>query len=257
MEEARRFLRFSLPGLIFIIELAILPLIFTGDLNIYFDEINNIGAGAPVILFLVAAGVGYLLANIYHFFHNNKFLKIFPVNHKKLLMDLEKKKLLVFYELTDTGEDKEVDLNDLKKMDAWNITTSLWHGMKGTSKDIREATPRVKSLADLAYGLGASLIGSVIVLFIALPYFFISEECTYNISTMIFSLKCTYNNSTMIFYIYPIIHTLLFIVPFCCNLRRVNRSCERIVYTLLFSAVRNKQRKEERKEPFPIFVDIS
>lgn len=163
MEEARRFLRYVIPGLVFIIEVSFY--LFISDNKKFVDLIKEYGKdiALPISVFLASGGIGFLLGVIYFAIYKLKIVRPFVVNHLPLIKDAEKRGWLKLQMRTDGGQ---VDVNDVTELGAWRIITSLWHVRKESSKKIKAANSMTDRLGDIMHGLGASFIGSIIAILI-------------------------------------------------------------------------------------------
>src|SRR5215208_486791 len=67
MDEAKRFLRYVGPTLVFVVEVAVLLLVtYPGCLKIASEWLQPSGAGFAALLLVLAAGLGYVFSLIHH-----------------------------------------------------------------------------------------------------------------------------------------------------------------------------------------------
>lgn len=175
MEEYRRFFRYVIPGLIFIIELSIF--LFLSDLKDFKDFIlklisdrkvdGSISIGVAIIAFLTTGGLGYLFGIIYHtVFHIIRKIDLpyFRVNHLSVINYARENGWII---LKNYENNKELQTSEqLTQSGAWRIVISFWNGCVETSEIIKGAEPRSKSFADILHGTGTNIIASFTAIFI-------------------------------------------------------------------------------------------
>ncbi len=165
MEETRRFLRFVLPGLIFILELFIFFYFSYSDktINVIKESLKIGGIGVVIIAFLASGAIGYLLSFIYHtLFKAN-------IDHRKMVNNARKANLVELCD-QDNNLDKLSEDKDIRYKGAWRIVTSLWHERKEQCKSIKAANQRIDSLSDIMHGSGTSMFGSLLASILWLVY---------------------------------------------------------------------------------------
>lgn len=158
MEEARRFLRYVIPGLLFFIEVSIY-LFFSAHAK-FISLFRNFGKDLafPVTIFLASGGVGFLLGVFYHSFYWTKGFRALAVNHMPLIQDCIERGWL---KLTHRGDGSELEISKLTQSGAWRVVTAYWHERRECSERIKAANARTDSLTDIMHGLGATLVGSL------------------------------------------------------------------------------------------------
>jgi hypothetical protein len=153
MKDFYNFLRFTLPGLSFVV-FIIATLFFTDYKFIvdYYKQSSSKDFVNLIGLFVVSGGAGYIFSNIYFSIYW-LFPSLFLINHAK-----------VFNNLTD--KITIVDINNVKlikpitKSNAWYITCRFWN--EYIIKDVK-APFHVESehYVDLKHSIGTSLISSI------------------------------------------------------------------------------------------------
>lgn len=156
MVDARRFMRYVIPGLIYAVLLAaaffasdparMICFITSGDIS------NNIGF---VLTALLASGaLGYVFSNIYFGLYWLTDNSIVAINHKALFSALGSRINII------NAQGTQIDKNTLTKRDAWTIWSNYWFSNIENSKKYKVSSARVDNLVDITHSLGASLISS-------------------------------------------------------------------------------------------------
>lgn len=177
LNEAQRFFRYIIPGLISIVEL-LGYLLISGDLT-FCELISRVqNAGTAITAFLGSGAIGFVWGAIYYqiFWELPVFkdgesrnrLKLLSwcgkkmVNHCPVLRDAECRKWL---KLRDASEDREVEANKLNRRGAMRVCGAYLNMRADASKNVNEvAMRRLDRLADLVTGLGTTCIGSFFAL---------------------------------------------------------------------------------------------
>jgi hypothetical protein len=162
MKEARRFLRYVLPGLVLLIEVCLY--LWISSYHQFVQLIKEFGKDVafPVSVFFASGGIGYLLSLIYHVLYwATGIRELVAVDHRPLIKDAVNRKWL---KLQRRGDEGEVNVKELTQAGAWCIVTSFWHERKESSKRIKGANSRIDSLSDITHGLGTTVIGSIIAI---------------------------------------------------------------------------------------------
>lgn len=152
MEEARRFFRYVIPGLVFIVDVlaTILILDYGKFLNVL-KEANNVGS---ILGMLVVSGrLGYIFSNIYFCLYWS-FKKCHAVNHVDVIKSL-KEKLII------RNTDGKNCLENLDKHKSWVIMNLFWHCRLKEVKRIEGINPKNDQLTDITHGLGTTIIASL------------------------------------------------------------------------------------------------
>lgn len=163
MNDARRFMRLTLPGLSTVL-MAVIAFSASGhfsQMQIITEPGLSEALGIVAGIFLASGALGYLLANLYF-----SLRWIYPlsrwavVDHLTVLKELEK-----FLEVLkpSTGSWR---IQDLTKRNAWSIVTQYWVSHSTGDSDIKGTNPTVDRFADITHGLGASCLGSTILFFV-------------------------------------------------------------------------------------------
>src|SRR5271157_623884 len=149
MNEIRRFMRYTLPGLVFSFQLLLALSFSNWDKVEKLEPLNNKSAiGIALGVFLATGALGYILSIIYfglYWFFGLRWLEIIPItiDHRPAFRDLYRFKII-----DGKGEDLSLDkdLNPgtpmqrkrLSKRDAWIILTQYWYSRKKRADDIHD-----------------------------------------------------------------------------------------------------------------------
>ena len=168
MNEARRFLRYVLPGLSTVLLFSVYFWASTpGELKqILQDFLQESALRAILGLFLASGALGYMLSVIHHVLCQCKC----PIYEKLRLavnvtpaitLAMSEKRPLVM--VVDPNVPKRrLKPEDLSRTNAWLFKNMIWHTYRGNNASLAEAESRMQSLWDLYHGAGALLIGSIV-----------------------------------------------------------------------------------------------
>lgn len=154
MDEARKFLRYILPGLVFATQLLIALLIsnYEATTNLLATKMN---LGIVVSFIFASGGLGYIFSIIYFGIYWSKpFNKWLPVDNLSVIREL--KEYLIIVKVSG----QEFSSDELSRQDAWIIITSAWHSRVEGSESIKGTNIKTNILANVTHGLGATLVGS-------------------------------------------------------------------------------------------------
>ena len=164
MDEVRRFLRFTLPGM------ASLGQFF---LAIYLTRSQAIESllqkldsqadiiGAVVAVFITSGAIGYIFASAYHPLYWTIF-SWFSIDHLTIV-----RKLISLGKLLVTDIDgNPIPEDKLKKRDAWTILTYYWYANLEESKELIGLNKITDRLADFTHAHGATFLGTAIGLLV-------------------------------------------------------------------------------------------
>jgi len=156
MEEVRRFLRFTLPGLVCIIEL-IIALSITNPSKI--SSIYNKSHAAYLGVFLASGGFGFLLSIIYFGIYR-VFYEFMGADHRKLFRSLKREKNGKFRINDLDGE--ELSPHTLSKRDSWALVCKLWYSKIEENKEFKGLNNLSDRIIDISHGLGATFVGTLL-----------------------------------------------------------------------------------------------
>jgi hypothetical protein len=163
MDEARRFLRYVVPTLVFVVELGLV--IFTTHpeyLKSAFEWLQPSGAGFAALLLVLAGGLGYVFSLVHHtlFWHVRRY----GLDYSAFLQDAVDRDWLrlVPYGKKDDGSGKKITCRE-KHREAFNAIAFLWYqpGSDGDAKAPgmgQALISRADGISDLMHSLGTSVV---------------------------------------------------------------------------------------------------
>lgn len=158
MDEVRRFLRYTLPGLAAVIQLLIaLSITDSRDLCkvISANELSQ-SLGLVLSVFIGSGALGYLFANIYFsLYWSWPFNRLVAIDHLSFLENQKKDAIEI---VGASGKPYEVPLS---RREAWSIITQYWYSKRQDEPKIKGCDSITDRLADVTHGLGATCIGSL------------------------------------------------------------------------------------------------
>lgn len=158
MDEVRRFVRYTLPGLASAL-LLLIALTFTDgrELAPWLPSTEVKESIALVLGGLLASGaLGYLFSVIYFATIDIPCLACrFTVDHRKLFLDLSD-----IIDLRDAAN-KPVSPTEMTQREAWATLTRFWFSKYETSPIIKGFNPYNDRLVDVMHGVGATAIGTI------------------------------------------------------------------------------------------------
>jgi hypothetical protein len=159
MDEARRFLRYIIPGALFATETLLLLLLLIPDWTIRQlkeNFRNDSGIGLAVTALLASGALGFLFSTVHHYLYWH-FPKIHPgPDYVKWVKVLRSRNLI---QLLESRTFKEVQDDWPKKpIEAWSLITGLWHERLGVNSTILAANPRAETLANFVHSIGTATV---------------------------------------------------------------------------------------------------
>lgn len=178
MDEARRFLRYVTPGLVFITETLILLWIIEPDVTqtILKNFKNDASLGLVIATLLSSGGVGFIFSALHHWLHWRGQTGV--IDHRQFVISLRAQGVI---QLRNRNSGAILyEESDLTRFQAWSILTGLWHERLAEEDSLIKATDsRATSLTDLAHSFGTAKVGSLAAwLFTSLILF---HNCTVSI----------------------------------------------------------------------------
>jgi hypothetical protein len=240
MDEAKRFLRFVTPGLVFLTITLILLYIICPDVanDILKNFKNDSGVGIVIATLLGSGGVGFIFSVIHHIFHWNFFNGAY--DHTKIIIALRKRKIIQLRS-RDTGEliDENKNINSFQ---AWTIFNAMWQERLGTSESyFKSADTKASSLGDLVHSTGTARVAAVFAWIFTL---------------IILYRKCEINTESgaILCFIFGNILAIGFVILFHAGYRKVQEGARRTVIEVFDDAL-TKERLT-KKEPIDTYVDL-
>jgi hypothetical protein len=170
MQDPRRYIRYILPGLTFVIE-TVLYLYLSDPIWVKnkFRVIAHLpGGGIGVLLtaFLLSGGIGYLFSIIYYTGYGFEWswIEKFCGSHRSMVVYAEKHQYIRLHAEDEIKEERSI--NDITRRGTWCIANALWHERLETSLKVKGAHPGVITRAHIAHGLGISLFGAILAFWV-------------------------------------------------------------------------------------------
>lgn len=161
MNEVRRFLRFTLPGIACALQLIIaISISDKNQLNSFLGTATGKESiGLVLAGFLASGALGYILSTIYFaLYWLRPIAKRVAIDHLTLFEQMNSY-------ITIKGPDgKSILVTDLSKRTAWVIATRYWFSRYEKSECIKSINPTIDRLIDVTHGLGATIIGSILTI---------------------------------------------------------------------------------------------
>ncbi|MCK4223831.1 MAG: hypothetical protein KAX39_01540 [candidate division Zixibacteria bacterium] len=157
MDDVRRFLRFTLPGLASVI-LLLITLVLSGDLETA-DIIRLQGAGESLGLilgvFLGSGGLGFLLSTVYFALYWSWPLdRLMAPDNRPFLRDFEK-----MIEIVDS-EGKRYRIEALSRHEAWIIVNHYVASRIENVSEFKGIQSITDRLVDFTHAVGATFVGA-------------------------------------------------------------------------------------------------
>ena len=159
MEEVRRFLRFTLPGMACVIELLVaLTISDFATIKGFLSFVKENSAVGIAISFLLASGaIGYILANIYFALYWVKpFSDLIAIDHLSFLKSINNE-----FDLLDASGNR-IDVRKISsRRDAWTILSHYWWSRIESDEGIKGTNAFTDRLVDITHSIGATFIGTL------------------------------------------------------------------------------------------------
>jgi hypothetical protein len=169
MDEARRFLRYVTPGIIFALELTILLFVLRPEWKL--EKLLEFGKDSGIATILVAllasGGLGFIFSTIHHHLHSLKWCDL--MDHTQVINQLRNEGVLDLQ-----GLDKTYIPT---KKQAWVIVTAVWHQRLKTCDKIGSVEPRTKDLVDIMHSMGTARVASGTAVLVAFGSVFATACC--------------------------------------------------------------------------------
>ena len=159
MDDARRFLRYVLPGVFFALETSVLLFLLRPDLlSALLATLSKESAlGAALLALFATGGLGFLFSVVHHAIHWRASGK--TIDHRSNLERLRRDQVL---------ELPSAQSLTLTREDAWVITSTLWYTRRKTSQIVEGADENARMLVDLSHMLGTARVAAAVAPMVAL-----------------------------------------------------------------------------------------
>ena len=228
MKEAQRFLRYVIPGLIFLIEVSLYLFLSTPYEFVQFVKDWKLlkNSGTPISTFLISGGLGFFFGVFYHVLYWRGCLPV--VKHCRLIKVAINRNWLKL--------NQEFNVKELDQMQAMCLIMAFWHERKESSIRIKEANPRVESLTDIMHGLGTAFIGSIIAIPLWLFIYWKFAEKS----------PCTFS------FVITLIISLLVVITHYYNYKNVVTNVQRVVNII----IADELEEEYSKKRTPLIMNV-
>lgn len=162
MPEARRFLRYVIPGLLSILEAFLFALFAWPDVapETLLKVMKDLQAGGAFAAFFLTGALGYFLSAVHHTISWLPGIKrIYAGDYRPFFRKAFNHSLVTKEESNAQDAHKEVELSI---EEASQAMAALWNESRECSKQVKAANDRVDSLTDLMHGAGAAVVGSTL-----------------------------------------------------------------------------------------------
>jgi hypothetical protein len=161
MDEARRFLRYVTPGLVFAVQALLLRFIINPAWTTtqLLGQTKDAGAGLAVVLFLASGGLGYLFSVIHHRLH--WCTRRSTIDHTRVVNKLLDAGLLDLQKLDKTTTVKIRETDKIDRRAAWAIVTAIWKESLRNTSGIQSADACATGLTDIMHSAGTARIATI------------------------------------------------------------------------------------------------
>ena len=224
MDEAQRFLRYVLPGIVFLAELLVLLFILFPDWTTSQLKVIKGDQGLGVVLasVLASGGIGFVLSVLYHVILWSPLDRC-RFNHAPIVASLRTANVIQLRDATTNAQIR--DDAAISRHDAWVIATSLWNERVDSSRHIKGANRQAALLVDMLHAVGTARVATPIawiaVLFIATHIGHISWEY-----------------EPVLRFVFAIVVAALLFATFHCSFVRISNLYEDFVAEVLHDALR-------------------
>jgi hypothetical protein len=152
MNDARRFLRYVIPGIVFAIEAGILMCcLFPGWASLQISAFQkDSGVGFLIAAVAASGGLGLIFSSIHQCIHWRKGREM--IDHRLVIKRLVDNRILRLQEKV---------AEHLSCEEAWIIYSTLWHQRLKDNKRIESAAARADDMVDIMHSMGTARVASV------------------------------------------------------------------------------------------------
>lgn len=168
MSEAWKSFRYTLPGLAailpFLMALTICQSDWYPDMwkTLVASNVDILGFGSIVIVFLTSGALGFLFTNIYWALYWCPGInRALAINHCPFFRRM--RNIVEVRRVTSGGDGKTAPINDdLSRIEAWRILTQYWHSLKVQKTDgcVAGVDGMQTRLTNVTHTLGGAVLGS-------------------------------------------------------------------------------------------------
>ncbi len=243
MNEAKRFLRYITPGLVFLTETLFLLWIIEPDVtNTMLKSFSkDSGVGLVIATLLASGGIGFMFSVVHHHLHWRN--KLVAVDHRQSIASLRTRGIIRLRNRT-SGE---VLCNTVEpnRFQAWTILCGLWHERLAIDGSIiKSADPRASSIADLVHSLGTARVAAIMA-WVATLYI-LWQKCD-------LSMELT----SIVRFVVGNIIALGFIIIYHLGYLKTGEGAQRIIEQVLEDALTHEKLNARRATPIDTYVELS
>jgi hypothetical protein len=245
MDEAKRFLRYVTPGLVFLTETLILLWLIEPDVTytILKDFSKESGFGLVIATLLASGGVGFMFSVVHHYLHwLNWHDQYTSVDHRNFIDSLRARGIIRLRK-RETGEVLP-DAVKPNRFQAWTILSGLWHERVARENSlIKSADPRTYSLSDLVHSVGTARVAAITAWIFAL---------------LILWRSCSLTTDAWAIARFIIGNILAagFVLLYHAGYRRTGEAAQQIAEQVLDDALTQEQEQTENGAPIDTYVAL-
>lgn len=157
MDEARRFLRYLIPGTLFVAEVWVLVRIALPGWRVFDNLQVNSGISLALAGLLATAAAGFVLSAVHHVVLNSLYGK--HLNYVRAVRHAASVGSLAVVDVA-SGE-LWGPMHELTRRQALAIVTAVWHQLPELSPRLKSANLRAEELTNLAHSMGAAFVASL------------------------------------------------------------------------------------------------
>jgi hypothetical protein len=151
MEEIRRFLRYTLPGLATVLVGFGTMWLSGADLDVWIRSEEILGKFVGI--FVASGAIGYLMANLYFALRwVGRLQQYLVIDHHKIIKNLNSK-------IEVWGPTRKWNLEKLSLFDSWSILTHYSVSRSKIDKELEAIIPACERMVDITHGLGSLCTG--------------------------------------------------------------------------------------------------
>jgi hypothetical protein len=219
MDDFSRFIRYVIPGLVSSLQFYLFVRLSFKD-NSSFLNSGISGVSLLVVSFLGTGALGFIFSNIYHFSfkrndHKNILIKL--AKHFSVKYKLEKNNQSIRESKSQSTLHESIELvKNLCITQRWELFNLIWHTLKHKSKAMQDTEKTAERLLNIARGLGATIVGSII---------FWTLSCLFTV------IACVKDYKVLIHISLPFLYLaiwVIIIVIFYINYHKVHRAAGKL-----------------------------
>ena len=174
MDEARRFLRYVIPGIVFLVEsFLLLWILFPDVAQLHLRQITSkAGVGFALGALLGSGGIGFVFGIAHHWLHWYSRFDQSPLldrlragmDFRSFIKSVRSTNALVVLDLENKLTPPDAVCT---RFEAWAIVTAIWYERLESCPKIKGADTRASSLADLMHSMGTARVAAICSILLA------------------------------------------------------------------------------------------